>query len=156
MNNQLYLIIFWMLASCGMPVSSLYQDKTVSVISAEKTEWTGGRAGVRGVVYTIKLRKQSNSTITVKTLRAEGNTIPFAQSYAGNIITVKGSLTNKNNEENTLIEDTPAGAPIEKPASQKLNPKDNWIEYTIKGSETLYKISISKFTAVESAEEPAP
>ncbi|PTT41412.1 hypothetical protein DBR28_04140 [Chryseobacterium sp. HMWF028] len=145
-----------MLASCGMPVSSLYQDKTVSVISAEKTEWVGGRAGVRGAVYTIKLRKKNNSVITVKTLRAEGNTISFVQSDTGNIITVRGNLSYKNNEENTVIDDTPAGVPIEKPVSQKFSPKDNWIEYTIKGSHTLYKINISKFTTVESSEEPAP
>ncbi|WP_126652404.1 hypothetical protein [Chryseobacterium aureum] len=156
MNNQLYLIIFWMLASCGMPVSSLYQDKTVSVISAEKTEWTGGRAGVRGAVYTLKLKKKTNSVITVKTFMAEGNTISFVQSNTGNAITVRGSLSYKNNEDAVTVDNFPAGAPVENPASQKTNPKDNWIQYTIKGSPTLYKVSISKFTAVESSEEPAP
>ncbi|KAB1230115.1 hypothetical protein [Chryseobacterium viscerum] len=156
MNNQLYLIVFWMLASCGMPVSSLYQDRTVVVISAEKTEWVGGRAGVRGAVYTIKLKKKSNSVITVKMLRAEGNSIPFVQNNVGNTITVKGSLPYKNNEDTKVLEDAPAGSPIENTVAQKLNPKDNWIEYTIKGSQTLYKINISKFTSVESSEEPAP
>ncbi|WP_129054309.1 MULTISPECIES: hypothetical protein [unclassified Chryseobacterium] len=57
MNNSLLLILFWILASCGMPVSN-FQDKSVSVISAEKTEWFGGRAGVKGVMYTVKLRKK--------------------------------------------------------------------------------------------------
>jgi hypothetical protein len=57
MNNHYYLILFWILASCGMPVSS-FQDKTISVISAEKTEWAGGRAGVKGIMYTINLKEK--------------------------------------------------------------------------------------------------
>lgn len=145
-----------MLASCGMPVSSLYQDKTLSVISAEKTEWIGGRAGVRGVVYTVKLKKKISSVITVKTLRVEGNTIPFVQNNSGNTITVRGNLPYKNNEDTKVLEDAPAGSPMENQVSQKLNPKDNWIQYTIKGSQTLYKINIPKFISVESSEEPAP
>ena len=142
-----------MLASCGMPVSSLYQDKTVSVISAERREWVGGRAGVRGIMYTVKLKNKNNSIITVKTLRAEGNTIPFVQNNTGDIITIRGNLPYKNNE---IIKVFKAGAPAENPVPQKLNPKDNWIEYTVKGSETLHKINILKFTSVESSGELVP
>jgi len=145
-----------MLASCGTPVSSLYQDKTLSVISAEKTGWIGGRAGVRGAVYTLKLKKKNNSVIIVKTFMAEGNTISFVQSNTGNIITVRGSFTYKNNEDAITVDNFPAGAPVQNSASQKTNPKDNWIQYTIKGSPTLYKVSISKFTSVERTEEPNP
>jgi hypothetical protein len=32
--------------------------KNISVISAEKTEWVGGRAGVKGIMYTVKLKKK--------------------------------------------------------------------------------------------------
>jgi len=156
MNNQIYLILFWMLASCGMPVSSLSQDKTVSVISAEKSEWIGGRAGVRGAVYTVKLKKKNNSVVTVKAFRAEGNTIPFIQNNTGSTIIIRGNLAYKNNEDLKTADQMPGGAPVENTVPQKLDPKDNWIEYTIKGSQTLYKINISKFTPAESSEEPAP
>jgi hypothetical protein len=156
MNNQIYLILFWMLASCGMPVSSLSQDKTVSVISAEKSEWIGGRAGVRGAVYTVKLKKKNSSVVTVKAFRAEGNTIPFIQNNTGSTIIIRGNLAYKNNDDLKTADQMQAGAPVENSVPQKLNPKDNWIEYTIKGSQTLYKINISKFTPVESSEEPAP
>ena len=145
-----------MLASCGMPVSSLSQDKTVSVISAEKSEWIGGRAGVRGAVYTVKLKKKNNSVVTVKAFRAEGNTIPFIQNNTDGTIIIRGNLAYKNNDDIKTANQMPDGAPVENPVLQKLNPKDNWIEYTIKGSQTLYKINISKFTSVELSEEPAP
>ncbi|WP_426476055.1 hypothetical protein ACP3T3_11695 [Chryseobacterium sp. CBSDS_008] len=156
MNNQLYLMVFWMLASCGMPVSSLYQDKTVSVISAEKTEWVGGRAGVRGIMYTIKLKKKNNSILMVKTLTAEGNTVSFVQNNTGNVITIRGNLQYKNDQDADIIDHMPAGAPVENTVSQKLDPKDNWIAYTVKGSETLHKINISKFTSVERSGELVP
>ncbi|WP_313001856.1 hypothetical protein [Chryseobacterium gleum] len=156
MNNQLYIILFWMLASCGMPVSSLSQDKTVSVISAEKKEWIGGRAGVRGAVYTVKMKKKNNSVITVKTFRAEGNTIPFVQNNAGSIITVIGNLPYKNDEDIKAADQMPVGSPVENSVSQKLNPKDNWIEYTVKGSQVLHKINFERFISIETSEEPAP
>lgn len=156
MNNQSYLILFWMLASCGMPVSSLYQDKTVSVISAEKKEWIGGRAGVKGVIYTVKLKKKNkSSSITVKSLKAEGNTIPFVQNNIDSIIIISGNLPHENDDIKTA-DQMPAGAPIDNPVPQKLNPKDNWIEYTVKGSQILHRIGFQKFVSVESSEEPAP
>lgn len=156
MNNQLYLTVFWMLASCGMPVSSLYQDKAISVISAEKTEWAGGRSGVKGIMYTVKVKKNNNSIVTVKTLRAEGNTIPFSQDNAGNTIMVRGNLQYKNEDETKMADQVPAGKPDENPVFQKINPKDNWIEYNVQGSQTLHRINISKFTAVNFSGEPAP
>lgn len=156
MNNQLYLIVFWILASCGMPVSSLYQDKAVSVISAEKSEWTGGRAGVRGVMYTVKLKNKNSSVITVKTFKVEGNTIPFVQNTTGSTIIIRGNLPYKNDEDTKTADQMPAGTPLEHSVPQKLNPKDNWIEYIVKDSPKLYKINISKFTAVKFSEEPAP
>ena len=145
-----------MLASCGTPVSSSYQDKTISVISAEKTEWVGGRSGVRGIMYTLKLKKKNNSIVTVKALRAEGNTIPFSQNNEGNTITIRGNLQHKNNDETRVADQVPTETPDENPAAQKLNPKDNWIEYTVKGSQTPHRVNIDKFTAVETSEEPAP
>ncbi|WNI39132.1 hypothetical protein [Chryseobacterium sp. SG20098] len=156
MNNQLYLILFWMLAFCGMPVSSLYQDKKVSVISAEKSEWIGGRAGVRGAVYIVKLKKNNNSVITVKAFRAEGNTIPFVQNNSGSTIIIRGNLPYKNGVDTKTADQMQAGVPVENSVPQKLNPKDNWIEYTVQGSQVPYKINISKFTFVVSSEEPAP
>ncbi|HCN49953.1 MAG TPA: hypothetical protein DIT10_12840 [Chryseobacterium sp.] len=155
MNNQLYLIIFWILASCGMPVSSSYQDKTISVISAEKTLWAGGRAGVKGSMYTIKLKKRKTAVITIKTLRAEGNTIPFSQDDSGNIITLKGNFQYKNEEE-SKVADIPEGVSTSIPDVQNLNPKDSWIEYTIKGSAVTYKINIPKFTSVQPAGDSIP
>lgn len=152
----MYLILFWVLASCGKPVPSLYQDKTISLISAEKTEWVGGRAGVRGIMYTITLRKNNNSIVIVKTLRAEGNTIPFSQNNIGNTITIRGNLQHKNEEDTYAADNASSGISTENPVSQKLNPKDNWIEYSVKGSQTLHRIKISTFTAVKSSEEPAP
>jgi hypothetical protein len=156
MNNQLYVIVFWMLASCGMPVSFLYQDKTLSVISAEKSEWIGGRAGVRGVVYTVKLKNKNNSVITVKKFRVEGNTIPFVQNIIGNTIVIRGNLPYKNDENTKTADQMTAGAPLENSVPQKLNPKDNWVEYTAQGSKVLYKINISKFTETESSGEFIP
>ena len=155
MNNQLYLILFWMLASCGMPVSSLYQDQTISVISAEKTAWAGGRAGVRGIMYTIKLKKKNNSIVIIKTLRAEGNTIPFSQDYSGNIITIKGNFQYKNDQANRMA-DISERVSTKTSDVQNLDPKDNWIEYTIKGSVTSYKVNIPKFTSVQPAGDSIP
>lgn len=145
-----------MLASCGMPVSSLYQDKAISVISAEKTEWTGGRSGVKGIMYTVKFKKNNNSIVTVKTLRAEGNTIPFSQDNAGNTIIVRGNLQYKNEDETKMADQVPAGKSDEISVSPKKNPKDNWIEYNVQGSQTLHRINISKFIAVDFSGESAP
>ncbi|SIP96340.1 hypothetical protein SAMN05880574_10326 [Chryseobacterium sp. RU37D] len=149
MNNQLLIIIFWILAlSCKAPVSSLHQDK-VSVISAEKTDWFGGRPGVRGTMYTIKLKLKNNKDlITVKSLRAEGNTVSPTQNISGNIITVKGNITITPKPDN--FEDMPSGATFKSPkASTKINSKDNWIEFVTKNSKKAYKIAIPEFVSVE-------
>ncbi|MCW3160201.1 hypothetical protein [Chryseobacterium oryctis] len=149
MSNQLFVIIFWMLAfSCKAPVSSLYQDK-VSLISAEKTDWSGGRAGVRGAIYTIKLKKKNSKDIVIiKSLKAEGENINFTQLNSGNVITVKGNLQSENQIDN--FENMPSGAPIgNKEHPQNLNSKNSWIEYTVKDSKKLYKLDIPKFTSVE-------
>ncbi|UMQ44090.1 hypothetical protein MKS83_10375 [Chryseobacterium sp. Y16C] len=152
MNNQLLLILFWILASCGRPVSSVYQEKNISVISAEKTEWVGGRAGVRGIMYTVKLKKKNNQVIAVKTLHAEGNTISFVQSNSEGIIVIRGNLQLNNTEDNAFADKITT----EKSTSPTLNPKDNWIEYIVKDSKKLYKINISKFILIEPVGELIP
>lgn len=137
--------------SCKTPVSSLYQGK-ISLVSAEKTDWFGGRPGVKGTVYTIRLKLKNNKDLfTVKSLRAEGNTINFTQTNSGNMITVKGNLQSTHELENF-------GDPLSKSSSEnpKLNPKDNWIEYTTKDSKKAYKITIPKFVSVEPVGELIP
>lgn len=151
MNNPLLLILFWILASCGMPVSN-FQDQSVSVISAEKTEWSGGRAGVKGMMYTVKLRKKDN--VVIKSLMAEGSKISFSQTILGNNIVIQGSLQYKNNSE-ANVEDLPAGASTES-TRNKANLKESWIEYTLKNSNKSYRISIPKFNLIETQEELAP
>lgn len=134
-----------------MPVSN-FQDKSVSVISAEKTEWFGGRAGVKGVMYTVKLRKKNN--VVIKSFMAEGTKISFSQNISGNIIVIQGSLQHKSNND-VNAEDLPVGASAES-VNQNTNPKENWIEYTLKNSNVFRRISIPKFTSVETQEELAP
>lgn len=153
MNSQLLIIIFWVLAlSCKAPVSSLYQDK-VSVISAEKTDWFGGRPGVRGTMYTVKLKlKNAKDLITVKSLKAEGNTVNFTQNISGNIITVKGNLTITPQQDN--LGDIPSVENSKE--SPKKNPKDNWIEFITKNSKKTYKVSIPEFVPIEPAGELIP
>ncbi|PKF74560.1 hypothetical protein CW752_08650 [Chryseobacterium sp. PMSZPI] len=133
------------------PVSSLYQNEKIAVISAEKHQWTGGRAGVKGMMYIVKLKKKSNDSITIKTLWAEGHNVSFRQSDAGNTITIIGNLPYKNTAEDATFENTQVGAPVEKSVSLKIDPKDNWIEYTVKGSKVSNKINISKFTSAKSS-----
>lgn len=134
--------------SCKAPVSSLYQDK-VSLVSAEKTDWFGGRPGIKGTVYTIKLKlKNHKDLITVKSLKAEGNIINFTQTNSGNMVTVRGNLQTSHQLEN--FGDTPSGLSAENSKeSLKQNPKDNWIEYTTKDSKKIYKINIPEFVLVE-------
>lgn len=134
-----------------MPVSN-FQDQSVSVISAEKKEWFGGRAGVKGVMYTVKLRKKNN--VVIKSFMAEGTKISFSQNISGNIIVIQGSLQHKNSND-VNAEDLPVGAPAES-VNQNTNPKENWIEYTLKNSNVSRRISIPKFTSVETQEELAP
>lgn len=122
------------------------------MISAEKTEWVGGRAGVRGIMYTIKLKKKNNQIITVKTLRAEGNTIPFVQNNSESIIVIRGNLQFNNTENNSVVDKITT----EKSTSQTLNPKDNRIEYTLKDSKKIYKIKISEFVLIEPVGELIP
>lgn len=138
--------------SCKAPVSSLYQDRVI-LVSAEKTDWFGGRPGVRGTVYTVTL--QSKNNISIKSLKAEGNTINFTQTNSGNTITVKGNLQSTDQADN--FENVPSGSPVEnhKP-SLVLNPKDNWIEYTTKNSKKIYKINILKFVSAEPEGELIP
>ncbi|WP_415328966.1 hypothetical protein [Chryseobacterium sp. MMS23-Vi53] len=149
-------MIFWILAfSCKAPVSSLYQDG-ISVISAEKTDWFGGRPGIRGTVYTIRLKlKDNKDLITIKSLKAEGNNISFTQARSGNTITVRGNLQSTPQLEN--YGDTTSGSSAENSKdSSKLNPKDNRIEYTTKDSKKTYKISIPEFVPVEPIGELIP
>ncbi|MDM1554366.1 MULTISPECIES: hypothetical protein [Chryseobacterium] len=153
MNNILLLILFGVLASCGMPVSDFSQDKSVSVISAEKMKWSGGRAGVKGIIYTIKLKKKDN--ITIKSLKAEGSIVPFSQSTSGKIIIIQGTLQNRNSGIEATVEDIKAGAPIE-PAKQNNNLKESWIEYTLQKSNISRRINIPQFTSVKSEEELIP
>jgi len=92
----------------------------------------------------------------VKALRAEGNTIPFVQTVSGNTIIIKGNYSFKNSGETVTADQGSAGNSVEGNASQDLNPKDNWITYTLQGSETSYKINIPVFTSVEPSGELAP
>ncbi|GAA4149685.1 hypothetical protein GCM10022217_01940 [Chryseobacterium ginsenosidimutans] len=156
MNNQLFIIIFWILAfSCKAPVSSLYQDRVI-VVSAQKTDWFGGRPGVRGTVYTVTLKpKNSRDNISVTSLKAEGNTISFTQTNSGNMITIKGNLQSTDQADN--FENAPSGSTVENPKqSLILDPKDNWIVYTINNSKKTYKINIPKFVSVEPEGELIP
>ncbi len=152
MNNPLLLILFWVLASCGMPVSDFSQGRPVVIISAEKTDWSGGQAGVKGTMYTVKLKKKDN--VIIKSLMAEGKIIPFSQNSSGNIVTIKGNLQHPNNREAT-IEDLPAGASVES-SGKNINSKGSWLEYTLKDTNISHKVSISGFISVETHEEPAP
>lgn len=140
-----------MLASCGMPVSN-FQDKAVTIISAEKTEWSGGRAGVKGIMYSIKLKKKNN--VIIKSLMAEGNKLPFSQNTLGNVIVIQGNLQYKNNND-ANVEDLPEGASAES-TEKKVDLTVSWIEYTLINSDKTYRISIPKFTSVETQEELAP
>ncbi|RXM52514.1 hypothetical protein BOQ64_06520 [Chryseobacterium sp. CH25] len=85
---------------------------------------------------------------------AEGTKISFSQNISGNIIVIQGSLQHKNNND-VNAEDLPVGAPAES-VNQNTNPKENWIEYTLKNSNVSRRISIPKFTSVETQEELAP
>lgn len=153
MNNLLLLLILsWILASCGMPVSGFSQKNPVSIVSAEKKEWSGGRSGAKGVIYTIQLKTKNN--ISIKSLKAEGHMIPFTQNIAGKIIVVQGNFQYKNNNDAT-VEDMPAGASTEK-RKQNVGLQESWIEYTVKNSNTSHRISISKFTSIETHEELVP
>jgi hypothetical protein len=153
MNNQLLIIIFWALAlSCKAPVSSLDQGRA-ALVSAEKSEWFGGRPGVRGILYTAVLKsKNSKDHITVKTFRAEGNTISFRQTGSGNAVGVKGNF--QVTGETGDFTYPSSGPPAEKPVH--LNPKDNWIEYSINDSERKYRMMIPEFTSVEPEGELIP
>lgn len=152
MNNLLLLILSWILASCGMPVSGFSQDNPVSIISAEKKEWSGGRSGVKGVIYTIQLKTKNN--ISIKSLKAEGHMIPFTRNILGKIIVIQGSFQYKNNNDAT-VEDMPTGASTEN-LKQNVNLKESWIEYTLKNSNASQRISISKFNSIETHEELVP
>ncbi len=134
--------------SCKAPVSSLYQDK-VSLVSAEKTDWSGGRPGIKGTIFTVKLKLKNNKDlITVKSLKAEGNTLNFIQTNSGNMVTIRGNLQTSHQLEN--FEDMPSGSSAENSKeSVKQNTKDNWIEYTTKDSKKIYKINIPEFILVE-------
>lgn len=151
MNNPLLLILFWILASCGMPVSN-FQDKSVSLLSAERTVWSGGRAGVKGIIYTVKLSAKNN--VIVQNLMAEGSKVPFSQNTSGNVIVIQGSLQYKNSHD-INVEDLPVGGSAES-TGKKANLKESWVEYTLKNSNKSYRISIPKFSSVETKEELAP
>ncbi len=141
--------------SCKAPVSSLDQGN-VTLISAEKSEWFGGRPGVRGIVYTVSLKPQNRKDhIQVKALKAEGNAISFTQAGSGNGITVKGNLliTDKTNAPDY----SPPGSSVNVPEqSHNINPKDNWIEYQINDSKKKYRIMIPGFAAIEPEGELIP
>ncbi|WP_428070375.1 hypothetical protein [Chryseobacterium gambrini] len=156
MNNQLLIIIFWILAlSCKAPVSSLYKDD-LTLVSAEKTEWFGGRSGVKGTLYTVALKlKNTKDRIAVKSFKAEGNTVSFTQSLSGNIITVKGNFQNPDEINN--LEYSPAGSTaVKSEKALTTNPKENRIEYTLNDSKKIYKINIPKFTLVQPEGELIP
>lgn len=156
MNNQLFIIIFWILAfSCKAPVSSLYQDRVI-LVSAEKKDWFGGRPGVRGTVYTVILKSKNNKdNIRVTSLKAEGNTINFTQTNSGNLITIKGNLQSTDQADN--FENKPSGTSVESPKKSLIpDSKDNWIEYTANNSKKIHRIYISGFVSAEPEGELIP
>lgn len=156
MNNQLLIIIFWMLAfSCKAPVSSLHQGR-VALVSAEKSEWSGGRPGIKGAVYTVVLKPEnSKDQITVTSFKAEGHPVSFIQSRAGNSVTVRGSF--QITDETDGPDYSPSGSSAEKPRpSPHRDPKDNRIEYTLKGSGKIDQLIIPAFTPAEPEEELIP
>ncbi|KAA0127361.1 hypothetical protein FY557_13380 [Chryseobacterium sp. SN22] len=146
-------ILFWILAlSCKAPVSS-YQNNRVTLVSAEKSAWSGGRPGIRGILYTVALKSEnSKDHITVKTFRAEGNTVSFRQIGSGNTASVKGNFQMADETNNFTYPSS--GVPAEKPVI--LNQKDSWIEYTLNDSGKKYRIVIPEFTTVEPEGELIP
>ncbi|WP_294197964.1 hypothetical protein [Chryseobacterium endophyticum] len=156
MNNQIFIILFWMLAfSCKAPVSSVYQDD-VTLISAQKSEWFGGRPGIRGAMYTVILKpKNSKDYIKVKSFKAEGNTVPFTQTNSGNVVTVKGNF--QITDKTDMPDYSPPGSSVKRPEKQSnTNPKENWIEYLINNSKRKYRIMIPKFNSIEPEGELIP
>ena len=146
-------MIFWILAlSCKAPVSSLSQNK-VSLISAEKNNWYGGREGLKGFTYSVKLRlKGKKDIITIKSFKAEGNIISFRQSSSEDIITVTGTLQTHHKTEDFADK----LSLYKEEVSPKLNPKDNKIEFVTNNSKKTYSLNIPEFTSVEPVEELIP
>lgn len=146
-------MIFWILAfSCKAPVSSFSQTK-VSLISAEKNNWYGGREGIKGITYSVKLKlKNKKDIITIKSFKAEGNIVSFRQAISGDVVTVIGTLQTHHTSE--IFADKPS-VNVEE-SSPKLSPKDNRIEFVTNNSKKTYSLNIPEFTSVEPAEELIP
>ncbi|GEN76078.1 hypothetical protein [Chryseobacterium hagamense] len=156
MNNPLFIIIFWMLAfSCKAPVSSLDQGR-VALVSAEKSEWSGGRPGIRGAVYTVFLKPQDRrDQMTVTSFKAEGHPISFMQSRSGNSVMVRGSFQITDETKGPDYSDSGSSVEKSEPSVHR-DPEDSQIEYTVKGSEKIYQLRIPAFIPAEPEGELIP
>lgn len=129
------------------------QETTVaqklSVLSAIETDWIGGVQGVRGKIYTIRIKSKLKQIVTFSGLEINGEKILVTTLFKNNIYTVTARTSNPN----TLPD---AGAA---PGSSNITTVKNAVLlYTEFNSKTIKKLSVPKFTHVEnvlkSGEEP--
>ncbi|MBE2273081.1 MAG: hypothetical protein IAE62_02295 [Flavobacteriales bacterium] len=109
-------------------------------MSATETDWIGGVQGVRGKIYTIRIKSTLKQEATFSALEMNGEKIPVTALLKNNIYTVTARTTSPNPQSD-------AGSA---PGSTEISPaKSGALSYTEGTSKTVKKLVISKFTHVE-------
>lgn len=138
--------------SCNAPTKAadqnpVSQKQNFSIISALQTYWSGGREGVKGSHYVIRLKNRQSDSFLFKSLVINKIKVPVTTKIEGKFIVLTASVTDPREE---LI-DVHTGQEIPLKALS-VTTSEYWLEYTIGTSKTIKKLIIPKFTVSENQE----
>ncbi|WP_027376704.1 hypothetical protein [Kaistella palustris] len=147
----MYLKIFslsLMIISCNPAVkgssdsakNEIVQNKALDILSATESSWIGGVAGVRGKIYTVRIKRSASQDFTFTSLKTADGVIPVNVTLKNNIYTV----TARTSPSNPQI--SAGAAPGSFPGSGNTNKA---VLYYLEGtSKNPKQLIISEFTKI--------
>lgn len=141
----LSLLSFLLLISC----KSQNLQRSIKVISAEKTSWIGGVKGVRGENFSIQVAYNGKTAIEFPAVETNGERIPTQTTKKGNLYHITASISHHETEETApLYAEQPSA--MAKPAkvehnTPKQKDKQFYLIYKNRHNNKEGKIKIDSF-----------
>lgn len=155
MNVQTIILTAVLLVySCNSPTKAVIdqnmalQKQDFSIISATQTQWSGGREGVKGSHYKIRLKNEQGNSFLFKSLVINTVRTAVVTKTEGKFVELTASVTDPRNEP---LFDVSTGQEVPAKTSS-VKASKYWLEYTIGGSKIIKKLIIPKFTVSENQE----
>lgn len=135
---KIFLAASMMVLSCSPVAKESSLAKNLTILSATESTWVGGVRGVRGKIYTVKVKSSLKQKINFTGLNIDSEKVPVTATVKSNVYTVTARTT-ENNELPNMGEE---------PAQESAAAKSFVLEYSEGESKVVRKLNIPKFTKV--------